>query len=47
MVAYTDSPFDLLYFFRISAEGGAAWHFPGLAESLANPPYFVVRAVTR
>ncbi|GAA4988564.1 hypothetical protein [Actinopolymorpha pittospori] len=44
---YTDSPFDLLYFFRISAESGAAWHFPGLAESLANPPYFVVRAVTR
>jgi len=42
-VAVTDSPFAVQYFFEIRDRPDRAWMYPGLDESLANRPYFVVR----
>jgi hypothetical protein len=43
-VSYTDSPFDLQYFFDVHAGGADAWLYPGFDEDLANRPYHVVTA---
>jgi hypothetical protein len=42
--SYTDSPYDLQYFFDIHAGGADAWLYPGFDEDLANRPYHVVTA---
>jgi hypothetical protein len=41
--AVTDSPFAVQYCFEIRDRPDRAWMYPGLDESLANRPYFVVR----
>ncbi len=40
---FLDSPYPLLYYFKLSDGNGHAWLYPGFAEDLANQPYFVVR----
>jgi hypothetical protein len=40
--AVTDSPFAVQYFFEARDRPDRAWMYPGLDESLANRPYFVV-----
>ncbi|MHC4677848.1 MAG: hypothetical protein ACYTEK_04045, partial [Planctomycetota bacterium] len=40
---YTDSPYPLLYYFKLRDGLGDAWLHPGLNADLANQPYFVVR----
>lgn len=44
---YTQSPYDLLYFFRLSTSSGKAWLYPGFAADLANQPYVVVQQKNR
>jgi len=41
--AYTDSPYQLQYYFELKQESGAATLYPGFAADLANQPYFVVQ----
>ena len=35
--------FPLMYFFMLRASSGDAWIAPGLDETLANQPYYVLR----
>jgi len=41
--AYTNSPFQLQYYFELKQEPGTASLYPGFAADLANQPYFVVQ----
>jgi hypothetical protein len=41
--SYTDSPYPLMYHFELRVADDCAWYWPGLADDLANQPYFVVR----
>ncbi|TVX97559.1 hypothetical protein [Paenibacillus cremeus] len=41
---YTDSPYDLVYFFEFRDSGGDAWLVPGFNEQVSNDPYYVVSA---
>jgi len=40
---YTDSPYPLLYSFRVHFDDGSAAPFPGFEPSLANQPYYLLR----
>ena len=40
---YTDSSYPLLYFFEVRQSPLQAWLVPGLDDTLANRPYYVVR----
>ncbi|SFL22559.1 hypothetical protein SAMN03159341_104112 [Paenibacillus sp. 1_12] len=39
---YTDSPYDLIYFFEIHDREGDVWMHPGLNVELSNQPYYLV-----
>ncbi|TVY07542.1 hypothetical protein [Paenibacillus cremeus] len=39
---YTDSPFDLCYFFELRDNEGDAWNVPGLNEQVSNQPYYTI-----
>ena len=41
---YTDSPYDLLYYFEIKDQAGGAMMHPGFDEHCSGTPYFVVYA---
>lgn len=41
---YTDSPYDLVYFFELRDNGGDAWLVPGFNEQVSNEPYYVISA---
>ena len=40
---YTDSRFPLEYLFEFRDQAGNAWLHPGLAATLDNQPYFILR----
>jgi hypothetical protein len=40
--SYTQSPYQLQYFFELRAQNGLLWLFPGIGPHLSNQPYFVV-----
>lgn len=40
--AYTQSPFELQYFFVLHAGPDKAWIYPGIGRTLSNQPYYVV-----
>lgn len=40
---YTDSAYPLVYYFVARTPDGDAWLVPGLDETLANQPYYVLR----
>ncbi|HEU5317794.1 MAG TPA: hypothetical protein VFX49_16910, partial [Chloroflexota bacterium] len=40
---YTDSPYPLVYAFRVRFDDGCAAPYPGLDPSLANQPYYLIR----
>jgi hypothetical protein len=40
--SYTQSPYEIQYFFELRTRRGAAWLFPGLGKNLSDQPYFVV-----
>jgi hypothetical protein len=41
--AVTDSPYPIQYYFELRDRPSRAWLYPGLDDSLANRPCFLVR----
>ncbi|MFH5183571.1 hypothetical protein ACHHV8_13645 [Paenibacillus sp. TAB 01] len=41
--SYTDSPFPLIYMFKLRNDQGDVWLAPGFEADLSNQPYFAVR----
>ncbi|HEY4356918.1 MAG TPA: hypothetical protein VGN16_14300 [Acidobacteriaceae bacterium] len=41
--AYTDTEYPLQYFFQLTTRAGDESLFPGLADRVSHPPYYVVR----
>jgi hypothetical protein len=40
---YTESKFELEYYFEVEGGAGVKWMYPGFNETLFNQPYFAVR----